>query len=674
MADAKKNKKELQAKGNFLFGSKKARKDISLWTKRSKLVEKNLAAESEEEKKKRLENDKRIRELRDKDGLTNKAQRQELELQRRIVKDILPKKTNRKGVRVQQGGGTRTSDESIKKFIRGYSNITGIKTEKPVKAVIKGLNNKTKERVISQASSHQDVDSASIDTQFIGGSSEDNLTGHDAIQDLTKIRTLQDKVGRKKKYIMNDEGHFTVSNDPNFDIDETLKNVKKENDNLNALGAYYAGNPEALNFIKENSNNTDNEQPQSEDMTEYRIPELLKRPEDEEIKKAQQIEQMRKISQAAETMQRAENTSVALATDKGKKVAESLVSRNENLNKFQKNEIKQDIKANPEAPVNSIINNQQKAEVNEKPGVKDSFMEALTFFLPNIVGLAAGGLIGGAEGAVLGEEKGGKLGTGLREYKLKQEELEAKKVKKEDKKKVDITPDFVDVNTNKPVFTRETKSGVEFFDSEGNVVDSSKVRPMQEVLDEKRQAAINKRQANNLDQREIDNILKNKKVFTENRVKDELGNLKSIGDLKALMKSNTSLVGLIDFKMAKGIAGEVGNLATEEREAAAQLIGYKGELSKLQEWITGNISNMRREEIEKLISVIEPNLKKRIKDKASKYASSASRRLKVEPEEYIQELLDDTGFDFGDESQSKSDVSVDKQLEIIRQIKAKRNK
>jgi len=225
---------------------------------------------------------------------------------------------------------------------------------------------------------------------------------------------------------------------------------------------------------------------------------------------AEAVEQIKKIAQATETIKKAQETSVALTTPQGRNVANHLIDTNPQLNNIQKENSKKDIGKNPETPINAIIDNKQKEQENKKPNVKNSFMEALTFFLPNIVGLAAGGLIGGAEGAVLGEEKGGQLGTGLREYRLKQEELEARKLKESESRgsalKLDVTPDFQTKDTKEALFTKQKADGnVGFFKvGTGEEVAGANAEKIQEASMAARETRLTSQAGKNFTQKQAE--------------------------------------------------------------------------------------------------------------------------------------------------------------------------
>ena len=63
------------------------------------------------------------------------------------------------------------------------------------------------------------------------------------------------------------------------------------------------------------------------------------------------------------------------------------------------------------------------------------------------------------------------------------------------------------------------------------------------------------------------------------------------------------------------------------------------------------LSEVRKEEIQKLINFIKPNIKKRMKRKTFLHARSASSRLNVTTEDFTQEILDASGFYFKEGSE-----------------------
>ena len=87
----------------------------------------------------------------------------------------------------------------------------------------------------------------------------------------------------------------------------------------------------------------------------------------------------------------------------------------------------------PEAMAEKVVTNEMDRKQNKPVSTKDSFMEAFTHFLPQIGGMAIGGLLEGTEGAIAGGKQGAALGASLREHKLAKRQ-EERKDRQEDRK------------------------------------------------------------------------------------------------------------------------------------------------------------------------------------------------------------------------------------------------
>ena len=162
------------------------------------------------------------------------------------------------------------------------------------------------------------------------------------------------------------------------------------------------------------------------------------------IERAQiEFDEQEKIAEAQQkivgTKQTLENPAIA-----------SKVVRESKLPEAEKRKVTKELN-NPKAFVNSV---QRGSDERKEPSIKDQFIESLTFFMPNIVGLGVGAAIEGTEGAVAGAQQAGRLAGELRKFKLEEEKLKSRSVVKQPKQKIDITPDFVNKATGVPVFTK----------------------------------------------------------------------------------------------------------------------------------------------------------------------------------------------------------------------------
>jgi polyhydroxyalkanoate synthesis regulator phasin len=337
------------------------------------------------------------------------------------------------------------------------------------------------------------------------------------------------------------------------------------------------------------------------------------------------------------------------------------------ISTIQGKQIKENIN-NPEKMQRSIEN----TIGNKKASLTDSFMESLAFFMPQALGAGIGALFEGSAGALEGASIAGDLAKQKRDYDLQRGQLEARR---QQQQRTDITPDYVDKETGTPLFTQEQADGtVKFVDDQGKVYDSTKVQSIREREMAIRQKAVGERQSKNLsmqDQRRLDARIKNYSKDLEKEVE----NIKNIDDLQNLLDSNTSITGLIEFKMAKGIANEVGNLTEDERKVAAQITGFKGNISNIQSYLTSKLSTMQRNEIQRLIDFIRPRAKKRIKSKVVQKSKAGVARIKgYSAEDFADELQSSLGVDLSVKEPKKYDISTEKALDIINRIKAKRKK
>jgi hypothetical protein len=381
------------------------------------------------------------------------------------------------------------------------------------------------------------------------------------------------------------------------------------------------------------------------------IPKYLKRPEDDIASKI--IDEV--TMGVADQVNRADESARIAATDEGRRFIDKSIDQqaaSRVINPYVANQIKKEIKRNPA----SIVENKQKvleqSQRNEKPSVKDNFMEALTFFLPSIGGLVVGGLIGGAEGAVLGEERGASLGTGLREYKLKKSELEKKDALDPlELERLEISKQNLKARQDQLKLERQRAEGLE------------------EERDDRRY------------ERSQDRVLKQKEQFTKQAdVKNNIEQLRQISDLENLAEVKV-LPGTIGFKIAKGIAGEVGNLTEEERQAAQIAPSLWNRIKRYAvSDFKGEIPESDVKLIKEVGAKLKGKIKTRLRNRATKFASSRSKNLH---EAHAATFRDDILLDIGispEEGEapkggtSSMDVSVDRQLEIIKKIKAKRGK
>lgn len=480
---------------------------------------------------------------------------------------------------------TRTSTEQKELFRKGKSKLDGV----------------------NKLSKHQT--GTAFDAYFKGVTS-----GEEQKRRLKKLKDAAKSEGVDYGQIPWDMGHFEFE-------------VPKE-EIIEAKSKYLFGSPKM-----------------KERQTEQRIP--FPRPkEDAASRMIQSVNQA--VNQETE---RADVTARVASTDNGRKFIKNSIDQQVSkgqMNPYVGNQISSEIAKDPSSIIVARQQAVQKTDKNEKSSIKDSFMEALTFFLPQVGGMVVGGLIDGTEGAIAGGMEGERLGASFREYKFKKQEMEGKtSTDPLELERLDIS--------KKNLEARQQQLKLEQQRAEG----------LDEERDERRY------------ERSQDRVLKQKEQFTKQAdVQKSIEQLRQIKDLENLAEVKV-LPGTIGFKIAKGIAGEVGNL-TEEERAASQIA--PSVVNKLKRYAAAEFKGEIPESDIKLIKEVGAKLKKKVKnglrDRATKFASSRSKNLhEAHAATFRDDILLDIGIDpQGDASKSVKNVSAEKQLEIIKRIKANRGK
>lgn len=308
---------------------------------------------------------------------------------------------------------------------------------------------------------------------------------------------------------------------------------------------------------------------------------------------------------------------------------------------------------------------EQKKSNGEQVSAKDNFMQAITYFLPSIAGLAIGGAIGGEAGAAQGAQLGMKAGEGYRQSTLAREKFEYQKEKDvaDRRARSVVTPkkqqsaDWMTKDKKPVVFDPE--EGV-YKTTEGEVVPSGKLMSSKNY----RQAINSEFRAAGLKQTQINQLASSQKTLFQQSAPAGLlrGRLMEVDKVENLIDSGAPFKGLLESAMAKGLGGEVGNLTDSERQAAAQIVGFKGQLANLSEYLTSNLSSLRTDKIKELLKFIKPRLKKRLGKVVSDYASTNANVLGMD-EALVRDYYTKTAgvdIDFGKKSKSK--VPTDKDI------------
>ena len=305
--------------------------------------------------------------------------------------------------------------------------------------------------------------------------------------------------------------------------------------------------------------------------------------------------------------------------------------------------------------------------------ISDDFLRSIASFLPQLVGGLGAAAIGGSEAGLAASKAGAKIGTQILDVQAQQDkrdqfqqQVKLQSLKSATSKINGSGAELVDSKGN-PVLKRTRGNSFDYViagkDGKPQVVPPGEVRVTSLVKDEN----ITARFKGRLTESQLKSFDASKNTFVQDRAKNDVDGYEQIIALEELLDSGTKFTGLIDFKMAKGIAREVGNLAEKERDAAAQMVGFKGDFNKFKEYLTSDLSDERREEIRNLITAIKPNTVSRIKFAAKSFSKSRAKRFGIEEQAYTEQLLDDIGIDFrGGKGSDKPQTDRQKRIQFLK--------
>jgi hypothetical protein len=242
--------------------------------------------------------------------------------------------------------------------------------------------------------------------------------------------------------------------------------------------------------------------------------------------------------------------------------------------------------ANPENQMRNSAETQRKKASGEQISTKDNFMEAITFFLPSIVGGVVGHAIGGGEGAAQGVQLGMKGAADFRSAKLAREKFEhAKQADQGDalaRERLEVT--------------------------KGNL----ELRKQEVAEQRKRTGNLEEDRSLRREERNLNRQIQAKESFGKR------GDVKKLQEQGLLLKDMDNILtsapeiasGVIGFKIAKGIAGEVGNLTQAEREdAQISPSFYRKMVRGGTKFLMGTLPEQDTKELVKVVKILEKKRK-----------------------------------------------------------------
>lgn len=245
---------------------------------------------------------------------------------------------------------------------------------------------------------------------------------------------------------------------------------------------------------------------------------------------------------------------------------------------------------NPDNLMSAAADSQREKLEGKKPEIKNEFMEALTYFLPSIVGLGVGHAIGGGEGAAQGAQLGMKAGEGYRQTKLAREKFE---------------------------FQKQQAQQPNAMAQERLKVQKSNLELRKQEVEEQRKRTNNLEEDRDLrrEERKLSRQITAKESFGKR------GDVKKLQDQGLLLNDINIIVsdtpeiaaGVIGFKIAKGIAGEVGNLTQAEREDAQISPSFYRKLKRGgTKFLTGRLPEEDVKELRKVVKIMEKKRKEKL--------------------------------------------------------------
>jgi hypothetical protein len=310
---------------------------------------------------------------------------------------------------------------------------------------------------------------------------------------------------------------------------------------------------------------------------------------------------------------------------------------------------------NPDNVTGGAAQSQQDKADGKQPNVKDSFFEAVSFFLPTIIGGAVGSIIGGDEGLVEGAKMGEKAGTGYAKYK---QAKQAKAVKQ----KVDITPEWVDKDTGEPRFTKQVGGMAKFIDENGKVVSAKSVENMSSRDARDREERLKNQSGKSFTNKEIQRATTIVKKFGD-KYKDSKKQVMQLDLASTLVKNGA----LSRDQLATFNAGAIFQEQRKTDEDVARAVTSQSVLNEIFdrpiEALSGKLGPRRKVEAQRVFKIIKSKLTNQVIKSAQEYASPLKVRSSgLSKSELVDEFLAEVGM----KRSRKLDSSERRRLEELR--------
>lgn len=238
------------------------------------------------------------------------------------------------------------------------------------------------------------------------------------------------------------------------------------------------------------------------------------------------------------------------------------------------------------------INNTSDSKQDDSSSLANQFKEALTFFAPQLIAGAIGGVMEGDEGLYAGAQLGGQLRDQYVDYKTEQRKLLSKSA---ESPKLDLTPEFQDKETGAPRWMRKnpTTGLPEIVDELGNKYESGSVIRADLARQREREEGIKERQEKSLEfghdkfkyKQGEDVIARKQKIiknFNDNKQMNAARDSMVAADkAMTILKGNGKLAPSVMGRLLARMAGEVGVMTDQD---VAAFRGSAAWTDSLERW------------------------------------------------------------------------------------------
>ena len=294
-----------------------------------------------------------------------------------------------------------------------------------------------------------------------------------------------------------------------------------------------------------------------------------------------------------------------------KEAVKTLVDGNEQLAPQEKEQVKKNVE---------VIAKDE--TVADQPGsVSSQFTDALTFFLPQIIGGLGGALVEGTQGALMGAQAGAQAGQAYRAHQLQQEEMALKRAAEERK----AQPDALELERIKQA---------------GQRIDLQ----LEDLkLQKERNKALEFDRDFRREERDLERSIKAKQAFSSRadvkKMKESLAILDEMEDI--VTKAPEIAVGTIPAKIARGVAGEVGVLTNEDiKRANISPSFYRNLKRKGAQFLSGKLPKEDVAELKKVIKAMREAKKNKFRGKVDAFSKSRSKNFSDKiKQDFYQDLI-----------------------------------